>query len=186
MSDKKKFDADEACPVAEHLLKLLRPFCERIEIAGSLRRMKDRVGDIELLFVPKMAARQTGLFDQEPFNLAQEKIGKLLASGALEKRPNVNGQFAWGTKNKLGLHVESGIPVDLFETTEANWWVSLVVRTGSKETNLALTTGAQKLGRTLNAYGCGVTESDGTVIPATSEQHVFELCGVDYLEPNER
>jgi hypothetical protein len=51
-------------------------------------------------------------------------------------------------------------------TTRENWFVSLVIRTGSKDTNLLLTTGAQKLGRKLNAYGCGVTGPDGTIIAA--------------------
>ena len=44
----------------------------------------------------------------------------------------------------------------------------MVVRTGSKETNLRLTTGAQKQGRSLNAYGRGVTCSDGSIVPATT------------------
>lgn len=61
-----------------------------------------------------------------------------------------------------------------------------MIRTGSKDTNLRLTTGAQRRGATLNAYGMGVTWSDGTTTPATSEQHVFEMCGIPYLEPCKR
>ena len=184
MSDKPKFDSDEAAPVACELVEILRPFCERIEIAGSLRRMKNRVGDIEILFVPRVEHRQADMFTTEPMDLADEKIGKMLADGTFSKRPNVNGSFAWGKKNKLAIHNASGIPVDLFSTTAEAWWVALVIRTGSKETNLKLTTGAQKKNATLNAYGSGITWSDGTKTDATSEQHVFELCGVEYLEPN--
>jgi DNA polymerase/3'-5' exonuclease PolX len=78
------------------------------------------------------------------------------------------------------------VPVDFFATTPENWWVSLVVRTGSLEMNLELTKGANHLGRSLNVYGRGVTRADGTVIPATSEEHVFELCGVKYRVPSAR
>jgi len=183
---KQKFDAEEAVPVALALLESLKPFCERIEIAGSLRRCKDQVGDIELLLIPKLESRQVDMFTSEPMDLAHEKLGLMLAHGELQKRPSVTGAFTWGPKNKLAIHTASGIPVDFFSTTLANWWVSLVVRTGSKETNLKLTMGAQARGARLNAYGSGVTWSDGTVTEATSEQHVFEMCGVPYQEPNSR
>jgi hypothetical protein len=56
----------------------------------------------------------------------------------LTKRKNKNGVTTWGTLNKLATHATSGIGVDLFATTHDRWFVSLVVRTGSKETNLSL------------------------------------------------
>lgn len=183
---KKKFDAEDAVPVALELMAALKPFCERIEIAGSLRRCKTTVGDIELLFIPRKEDRQADMFTTEPVDLAAEFISGLLARGEIIKRPSETGVVTWGKLNKLAEHVASGIPVDFFATTEENWWVSLVIRTGSKETNLKLTTGAQKQSATLNAYGCGVTWSDGVVTPATSEEHVFQLCGVKYAEPNAR
>lgn len=188
MSDKRKWPRAAAIVVAREICILLKPVTERLVVAGSLRRGKDEVGDVEILFVPKVERVQNGLFaeDVEKMDAADDCINRLVENGRIEKRPSVLGSSTWGTKNKLAIHRASGIPVDFFATTEENWWVSLVIRTGSKEMNLALTTGAQKLGRTLNAYGCGVTESDGTVIPATSEQHVFELCGVPYRDPHKR
>lgn len=186
MSDRQKFDSEDAVPVAKELIEMLRPFTEKIEIAGSLRRCRDRVSDIEILYIPRYELRQSDMFAQEPVDLAGEFLGKLLRDQVLIKRPNVNGAFTWGPKNKLTVHVESGIPVDFFSSTRENWWVSLVVRTGSKETNLKLTTGAQKRGASLMAYGCGVKWSDGTITTATSEEHVFDLCGVEYKYPNER
>jgi len=186
MSEGRRFLAEEAWPVAAILKAALAPYCSRIEIKGSLCRLKHDVGDIEILFVPRTEDRQKDFFSTEPVDLAAEKIGKMILSGEIGKRPNKAGFFTWGPLNKLGIHIASGIPVDLFSTSESNWWVSSVIRTGSKDMNLALTNGAIKLGRTLNAYGCGVTMSDGTIIPATSEQHVFELCGVAYREPKDR
>lgn len=186
MSVKTKWPRAVALAVAAELGDILTPFCERLEIAGSLRRGKPTVGDIELLFIPKSESRADGLFDTTQVNLADEVINRLLSSGVLAKRPNVNGSFAWGEKNKLAIHGPSGIPVDLFATTADNWWLSLVIRTGSKETNLKLTTGAARQGRKLNAYGAGVTMRNGTVTKATSERDVFHLCGCPYLEPKSR
>lgn len=186
MSDKPKFPRAVALPVAEELQALIAPACKRIAIAGSLRRGKPEVGDIELLFIPQTATRPDGLFDTRNVDVADEVIDGLLKKGILAPRPNVNGSFTWGPRNKLAIHVPTGIPVDLFGTSEENWFVSLVIRTGSKETNLALTTGAQKQNASLRAYGCGVTWSDGTTTRATSEQHVFEMCRVPYKEPEHR
>lgn len=183
---KTKWPHAEALRVAEELQAMISPACKRIAIAGSLRRWKPEVGDIELLFVPILSERPDGLFDRRIVDVCSEVVEKLLADGVLAKRPNVNGHFTWGERNKLAIHVPSGIPVDLFGTTEANWFVSLVIRTGSKETNLRLTNGAIRRGATLNAYGSGVTWSDGTQTAATSEQHVFEMCGVLYLPPERR
>lgn len=181
-----KWDIVDARPVAQELVNLLTPVCERIEIAGSMRRGKTRISDIELLYVPKFEPRLVDMFESAPFNLADEKLEHLLTTGILEKRKRSDGFFAWGEKNKFATHARSHIPVDLFSTTAENWWVSLVVRTGSKETNLKLTTAAQARGRSLIAYGAGVKQRDRTITPAHSEREVFELCGVPYLEPHQR
>jgi DNA polymerase/3'-5' exonuclease PolX len=183
---KPRFAAAEARTVAERIVAALSPFCERIEIAGSLRRGKPTVGDVEILYVPKAEDRPDGLFGSKPASLADERIEQALADGAIVKRPSKAGIFTWGEKNKLAVHVASGIPVDFFGTTLENWWVSLVVRTGSAEMNLELTTTAQRQGRSLLAYGCGVRQPDGMVIAATSERAVFEMCGVAYREPHQR
>lgn len=197
-ADKPKHNADIARAVAREIASGLAAFClvtpdgfqwpnpHLIAIAGSLRRKKAMVSDIELLFVPNTEERPSDLFAVKAHDLAAEYIDKLLADGVLAKRPSASGVFTWGEKNKLALHVPSGIPVDFFATTVENWWNSLCIRTGSKEMNIELTTGAIKLGRRLHAYGSGVSEKDGTVIPATSEKHVFELCGVPYREPRLR
>ena len=185
MSDKQKFPLAEARAVAESLMAELTPACARIVIAGSIRRDKPLVGDIGLLYIPKYRTEPSpeDMFANVELDMVNFRLNHLLASRFLEARPNINGQTSWGPKNKLARHVASGIPVDLFATIEEAWWVSLVIRTGSKETNLRLTTGAQRLGGTLHAYGSGVTKKDGRAYDAHSEQEVFELCGVPYIEP---
>jgi len=186
MSDRPKIPRAAALKVADEIVARLTPCCERIAIAGSLRRGKSEVGDVEILYIPKMSERADGLFDRRIISVASEVIDGLLTSGYFSKRPSKTGVFSWGEANKLAIHTASGIPVDLFATDAPRWWVSLVIRTGSKDTNLALTTGANRKGATLMAYGHGVKWSDGTVTAATSEQHVFEMCGVPYKEPKDR
>lgn len=183
---KSAYPRAEAIEVAEAVRDSLEPVCQRIQIVGSLRRGKPAVGDIELLYVPKWAEQRDGLFDVKKFDLSEALLHRLLSSGIIEKRPNVNGHFAWGSKNKLGLHAQSGIPVDFFSCEPQNWFVSLVVRTGSKFTNITLANGAIKKGGYLLAYGSGIQWSDGSVEAATSERHLFDLCGVPYLEPEQR
>lgn len=67
MTTKTRWPHAEALEIAEEIKEALAHHCERIEIAGSIRRKKPEVGDIELLFVPKTGTRQAGLFDNEEF-----------------------------------------------------------------------------------------------------------------------
>lgn len=183
----KRYPLADALAVGEKLASSLAPFVDKIEIVGSVRRAKPMVKDVELLFVPKISNQPFDLFGTREVDIAFAYIEFLVKDGILSKRLSIRGVPAgWGPKNKLAVFLENGMPVDLFACAPNCWWNSLVIRTGGKETNLKLTTGAQKLGHTLNAYGSGVTCSDGSIIPSTSERHVFELCGVPYVEAKDR
>lgn len=190
MSDKQKYPAADALYVAGLLCVILGPFCERLEIAGSLRRKKQLVSDVELVYQPKIQRQRdkADMFALADVNLADVCIEEMLAAGGIQKRPSRVGVFTWGPQNKLAVHVETGIPVDFFAVLKPeNWWVSLVIRTGSLETNLKLTQGAQARGRTLHAYGAGVEiDSSGAMLEPKSERDVFDFCGVEYAEPKDR
>ncbi|MDE2104213.1 MAG: hypothetical protein KGL39_43655 [Patescibacteria group bacterium] len=187
MPNKPKFPLARALAVANEIKSLLAPFCERIEIAGSLRRGKPEVGDVELLFIPRVESRQEDFFSSAPVDLAAEMIENMLASQLLAKRPAKTGVFTWGDLNKLAVHLPSGIPVDLFSEPNAEDWArSLVIRTGPRESNINLITTAAKLGIGVHAYGVGLTDRNGNRIPCESELEFFKICGVTYREPNER
>src|ERR1044071_2059762 len=96
---------EEALRVALGLRTALEDYCERIEIAGSLRRKRPLVSDIELVFIPKMEERADGLFDRKPFDLAHEAIERMLVCGMLAKRRSVAaaGVIGWGMKNKMAV-----------------------------------------------------------------------------------
>ncbi|MBA7691503.1 hypothetical protein ES703_100048 [subsurface metagenome] len=169
-------ELEKARAIAEQLKELLKSSCERIEIAGSIRRRKPQVGDIELLCIPKY----DGGVDQ-----LDRELGAMLFLGIVGLRLNKRGIKAYGPKNKLMVHVESGIGIDIFSTTEECWWVSLVVRTGGKATNQRIATEAIKRGLRWHAYGRGFTSPQGEII-CQSERQVFETVGLLYREPWER
>lgn len=185
---KTKFARAIALEAAREIGERLKPFCERLTIAGSLRRGKAEVGDVELLFVSRTESRPDGLFERKNIDLALEEIDRLVAIGMLAKRPNINGHTCWGETNRLAVHVGTGVPVDLFRTTEPHWFVSLVIRTGPAEHNIRMITAAAERGLKLHAYASasGFTDRHGNEVPCTSEPDVFRLCGVPWREPKDR
>lgn len=186
MSGKVKFPRDAALAVARELCVSLTDRCERLICAGSLRRRNSMVGDVELVFVPKLVTRAVDFFSAESVSLVDEELERMLRVGILRKRTNVNGSEMWGQKNKLALHVASGIPVDFFAAVEANWFNYLVCRTGGASSNAAVAYAAQHRGWKWNPYGEGFTNCAGELVRVTCERDVFEFVGLPYLEPWER
>jgi len=190
---KPRWPYDVALAIADELLKTLEPACERIVIAGSLRRRKPDVGDIELLYVPAVETQRdpNDMFASREINLADEVIRYLEAVGDLERRKNVKGSEVFGPKNKLLRHRRSGINVDLFAATQENWFNYLVCRTGPAESNLQIAMRARERGWKWNPYGVGFSRggplSGGADVHAVhSEREVFEFVGLPYAEPWER
>lgn len=189
---KPKYPRAAALAVAREFCEAFKPRCQpdRLKVCGSLRRRKEHVGDIELIYIPRHREERDpdNFFATHQINEINEYLNGCLRGGRITKRLAITGRISsWGPENKHAVHVESGIPIDFFATTEPDWWVTVVIRTGSKETNLRLTTGARARGLTLNAYGAGFTHLvTGEKIPCTSEREVFEIAGVPYLEPWQR
>lgn len=186
MSDKKKYPRADALKVAEELIAALAPACERIAIAGSLRRRRLTVGDIELLFVPQLTLANDDLFHTVTEPATEKVIDEWLRAGVLSKRLSKTSVATWGPKNKLAVHIASGIPVDLFTTTLENWFMSLVIRTGPKELNLKLISSAADRGYQLHAYGTFTHIDSGLTVAVESEEEVFKIAGVPYIQPYDR
>jgi DNA polymerase (family 10) len=169
-------ELEKAREIAKEVRRYLDGSCVRIEIAGSIRRRKKDVGDIELLCI----SRFDGGFD-----CLDRRVQGLMFQGVLALRLNKLGRKVYGPKNKLLLHVPSGIGVDIFSTTEECWPVSLVVRTGGKATNVRIATAALQLGYQFHAYGSGFSTPHGEIV-CRSEREVFGAVELPYLEPWER
>lgn len=101
-----------ALPVAERVVAVLKPHCKRIEIAGSIRRKKTEVGDIEVVYIPKMS-----------------DMYKLVS--IIDKWYKKKGD-AFGKYTQRLIEPE-GIKLDLFRATEENWGFIFAIRTGSAE-----------------------------------------------------
>ncbi|MFW6195585.1 MAG: hypothetical protein ACOC5M_03575, partial [Chloroflexota bacterium] len=107
--------------VGEEIADLLSPYCQRIAIAGSIRRKKEWVKDIEILAVPDVQEARNllrevttheNLLDRamDWLLMCDYRDGDDLVSGGLfRKRPNKNGQFTYGEKNKLLVHAPTGM-----------------------------------------------------------------------------
>ena len=170
-------ELEKAKAIAEELVEMLKPACERIVVAGSIRRQKPEVGDIELLCIPR--------FD-EGIDLLERTLGYFMLRQVFDYRRDRRGRITYGPKNKLLLHKPSGIGVDIFSTDEECWWVALVVRTGGRDTNIEIASRAKEQGMRFHAYGQGFTRADGSELVCCSEQDVFRAVGLRYLEPWER
>ena len=185
---KTKYPRAAALKVAKELCQIKR-LCDNLICAGSLRRRKVEVGDVEILFIPQFTAVKDGLFDSKRISVVDLALDEILKAGIITKRKNVNGSEMWGEKNKLAVHVASGIPVDFFAATHDNWFNYLVCRTGGAENNRQIAVAANDKGWTWNPYGSGFSRPSGLgreYHHVTSEQDVFDFVGLPYREPWER
>jgi DNA polymerase/3'-5' exonuclease PolX len=191
VSEKMRYQRTDAMFVANAMCRALRPVCDRIQIAGSLRRERPSVGDIEILYVPRFQPVQIDFFNIRQVNMADTVIKTLLECGIIDRRLNAKGQEMWGEKNKLARHIATGIPVDLFAADEENWWNYLVCRTGPAESNIRVAAAAKAMGWRWNPYGPGFSRG-GVLAGQTelrqmdSEEDVFRFVNLPYVEPCQR
>ena len=184
MTTKPGFPLPLAEVTGESLIRMVADTCERVEIAGSVRRQVFEVGDIELLCIPKAGA--VDLFG-EPVaseSLLDQRCRELIDRGLLAPRPNKLGATTIGPMNKLLLHRATGIGVDIFATSSENWGMALMVRTGPAGFNVRMMARFRELGMAGHAYG-GVTKG-GNELQCPTEERVFELLEWEYLAPWER
>lgn len=188
MSDKQKFPRELAALVLAQVMPEFQDCCERVIVAGSFRRLGSEVGDLEIVYVPKRGVipHRTELFGTELVDLATVKIEEMLNAGILAKRVNAKGGFTYGDKNKLMIHLATGLPIDFFATRHECWHNYLVCRTGPAELNILICEAAQKRGMRWNPYGEGFTMKGGGIKAVRSEDDVFTAVGFPPTEPEHR
>lgn len=139
-----------ALGIVETLLAALpQGTVQKIEIAGSLRRWKETIGDVDILCVS-----DSPLVVMETFRTLPD-VAAILGAG--------------DTKSSVTLH--NGMQVDLRVVDARHWGAALVYFTGSKEHNIPLRELALKQGWSLNEYGMVATGKAGTT---EGEQRFFE------------
>jgi DNA polymerase/3'-5' exonuclease PolX len=152
----------------------LRDYCERIEIAGSLRRMKPTIGDIEIVCIPKIVQ---GL---DLFGGPGERIN------LLEEQTRGYHILKGGPKYKQ-IQLKS-IKLDLFIATPETWGMIYVIRTGCADFTHWLVTPRQKGG----ALPSNMRAADGrlwmgnTALDTPEERDVFDTLRLEWIEPEQR
>ena len=155
-------ELEKAKDIATKVVSRLEPYCQRIEIAGSIRRQRPLPNDIDLVLIPSDRAR----LDYVLMSLSKE--GKMKMSGPKLARVNLGE-----------------IELDVYFATEETWSTLLLIRTGSKENNIRLATAAKRKGLRLAASGDGLFEGNER-IAGDSERSIFEALGLRFLDPWER
>src|SRR5213594_2715404 len=148
-----------AVPLARELCTYLEGTAERVAYAGSLRRMKEIVHDIDILAASKDPAKTIQAFLRMPV------FESVLAQG--------------GTK--ASIRVQDDMQVDLRVVDPQSWGAAMHYFTGSKAHNIRMRERAIKLGLKLNEYGL----FDGTdqYIAGADEKDIFEKLGLPFIPP---
>jgi DNA polymerase/3'-5' exonuclease PolX len=192
MSSKIKHPRAKAIEVAKELTAALRDLCEpeRFVFAGSLRRMKPEVGDIEMVYVPKVVMLPDPadlLGNPIPTIPFDSQLETWLRVGVLTKRVGEKGGTAWGAMNKLAVHTASGIGIDFFQANKRNFWTLLVCRTGSAESNMRICAAAEARGEKWNPYlGFEDRRTGELLFVPESEEALFAHVRLPYQQPKER
>ena len=168
-----RFHLDVAEETAEKLVAHIRAFGKPIETvtsAGSLRRGKETIGDLDFL-VTLAAGKYTpkAVESLSQHILAFADIDQTLAKG----------------ENKVSFVLNSGLQVDVRILEKESFGAALIYFTGSKEHNVTLRGRANKMGYTLNEYALATLKGERPVARATEEE-IYGKLGLDYIPPELR
>lgn len=156
----------KALKIAEKVKNLLSPYCERIEIAGSIRRKKPEVKDIEIVAIPK--PYDTGLFESGVATI-------------VNKWQKVKGELPCKYTQRI---LPEGIKLDLFFAERGNWGLIYAIRTGSADySHKVLATEWVKRGYKSEN---GFLMSKGKQILIPEEKDLFNRIGISFVEPELR
>jgi DNA polymerase (family X) len=150
-------------PFAEVLRERLDgvPGTSKVTIAGSYRRRKETVGDLDILVVSKKSEKIMDYF------VNQKEVDRVLAHGP----------------TKSSVRLSTGIDVDLRVVPSESYGAALAYFTGSKAHNVAMREIAQSKGMKLNEYGLYKGKK---MVAGGSEKEVYEALGLKYVEPEMR
>ena len=154
-----------ALPVANRIMEILSGMKEvsKVAIAGSLRRRKEMVKDIDIVVATEAAETLVENFLKLPI------ISRVLAEGL----------------SKVSVVLNAGIQVDLRLVKPQEFYSALQHFTGSKEHNTKLRSLALKMGYKLNEYGIFEKEGDGVFCPK-SETELYSKLDMPYIIPELR
>lgn len=164
---------EKALEIAERTLELIRPHCKRAEIAGSIRRRKPEVKDIEIVAIAKPYER----------GLLRDLYESDLAT-VINQWEKVKGEMIYGKIKNTQRILPEGIKLDLFFATPENWGLIYAIRTGSADySHMALARGWVRQG--YRSKG-GYLMKDGVQINVFEEEDLFRLIKIPFIAPQYR
>ena len=154
-----------ALPIAEAFVDYLKESLplDKICLAGSLRRGKETVGDIDIL-------------------VGDDKLATIM--DAFVSYPEVDSLLMKGP-TKSSVRLRSGLQVDIRAVESKSWGAALCYFTGSKEHNVSMRRIGVEKGLKLNEYGLFERES-GNMVAGATEEEVYEALDLRYVEPEIR
>jgi len=166
-----RFLIDAAEAEAEKLTEYLKRFSgiDKIAPAGSLRRGRETVGDLDILVTGKACTSEEGRQKAIAYVAKYPPLMEVIASG----------------DNKISFRVRSGMQVDVRLLPPESFGAAMQYFTGSKAHNVALRTRALKMGYTLNEYSLATLEGERPVAGKTEEE-IYAKLNLDYIPPELR
>jgi DNA polymerase (family X) len=164
---------DKAEPVAEEISAHILKFGKGIgslTSAGSLRRCKETIGDLDFLLI-----LADGWTAQAKIDQIQEHILKF---------PRIDQVLAKGG-NKVSVTLDSGMQVDVRLIEKDSYGAALIYFTGSKEHNVNLRGRALDMGYTLNEYAMTTLKS-GKRVAGRTEEEIYAKLKLDFIAPELR
>lgn len=157
----------EALTYAEAIIKILKRIrgVKRIDPAGSLRRRRETIGDIDLLVIadPSSAGRVMDVFT------TMDTVANVIGKG--------------DTKSSVAL--KSGIQVDVRILPPQVYGAALHYFTGSKDHNIAIRDRGKRMGLRISEYGVFNVKTD-KIVAGKDEEEVFASVGLPYIPPEIR
>jgi len=166
-----RFCLDDADKIAQKMIAHLSGLAgvDRITPAGSLRRGRETVGDLDILVTGKCC------HDQQQRDAVIDQIVKF---------PGIVEVLARG-ENKVSFRLRSGMQVDVRLLPPDSFGAAMQYFTGSKSHNVSLRQRALKMGYTLNEYGLATLEGEKRVA-GRSEEEIYAKLKLDYIPPELR
>jgi len=166
-----RFLIDAAETEAEKLTDYLKKFSgiDKITPAGSLRRGRETVGDLDILVTGKICCSEEGRQKAIAYVAQYPPLMDVIASG----------------DNKISFHVRSGMQVDVRLLPPESFGAAMQYFTGSKAHNVSLRQRALKMGYTLNEYSLATLDGERPVAGKTEEE-IYSRLKLDYIPPEMR
>jgi DNA polymerase (family X) len=166
-----RFHLDKADEIAHKMSDLLQgiPGVEKVTAAGSLRRGRETVGDLDLLITGKCCTNEAQRNKVQEAILDFPGILEVLAKG----------------ENKVSFKLRSGMQVDVRLLPPESFGAALQYFTGSKNHNVSLRQRALRMGYTLNEYGLARVE-DNKRVAGKTEEEIYKKLGLAFISPELR